>query len=95
MIKLKEDWSYKVRFNGTSRNAKEWLSDALRYLASRIDGRLSVAISMNSIPEICHRKNLDRLRKGFNHTERLFEGEVKSEAIEKGMRRVAPELYET
>jgi len=33
--------------------------------------------------------------RGFNHTERLFEGEVKSEVIEKGMRRVAPELYET
>ena len=52
MIKLKEDWSYKVRFNGTARNAKEWLSDALRQLASKIDGRhINELDSRNMSPE--------------------------------------------
>lgn len=90
---LKQKWNYKIRFNGKPFCIRDGIGDLIRRLASKIDGRMSVAISIETTPTLTTKTKIMLLKKGFNITEDLLEEELKMEASELLMKQQMPDLY--
>lgn len=94
MMTFSVKWRYQFVVNGKPQNWREKLAAYLRKLAGRVDGRVTAAIKISTHPDIGRQNKARCINKGFEHAQRMIEGEVKIVALERAMRLHMPQLYD-
>lgn len=93
-MKLNYTWTFRMG-GGQPKGWRERLAHVVRKFASLIDGRYPVPLVMESTPKISAGKKDDCLIAGAKLASKLFEDEVKTEAIEQAIKKLMPELFDT
>lgn len=76
-----------------SRTRRERIGGWLRRLASRIDGRVNLALAVDSCPPLGAIDRACAVRSGIEHMARGLQAMAVAEADELVLRRTRPELY--
>lgn len=84
-------WAFRVNAH---RSWRERLAGALRKLAQRIDGRLSLGIYIEATPEIGPDRRIACVMHGLAAMEAALDDEARAAAAEIVMRADYPQLYE-
>lgn len=72
---------------------RAWLAWGFRWLADAIDGKLSVALDVDSTPMLSPEEKAAAIQRGLVHAKDLFVELVKLKAVDEEMRGRLPELY--
>lgn len=93
MPRIDDKWWYLVSLGGRKLGYQARIAEFFRRLASRIDGRITIAITMKSDPEVSMETKCQCINRGFKLSEKLFIEEVKLQSIERGYRNSYPEHF--
>lgn len=88
---IKYKWMFEAGLGSTVR---ERIGNFIRSMASRIDGRVSVAITIESDPELPMLDKVMCVEHGLKHASRLFEKAVRLKCVDNKMPEVTPNLFE-
>lgn len=84
---------YRLRVNQAN-NWRDRFGNILRSLASRVDGRYSVAIEMISLPHLSEDENIRIINTGIDLMNDLQRQAVNHEAVDVISKKATPWLYE-
>jgi hypothetical protein len=87
-------WSWKFRANGTPKNLGERCGNVLRGIADKVDGRISVAMKIETTPKLDYNRIASCIQSGFKTIKQSLEHEVVLDATEDVFEVLNPELFE-
>lgn len=87
-------WSWRFRANGAPKNLGERCGNVLRGIADKVDGRISVAIKIETTPKLDYKRVASCIESGFKTIEQSLEHEVVLDATEDVLEVLHPELFE-
>lgn len=91
---ISEDWAYAVQIN-QALTWRERLGNWLRGLASRVDGRTSMAIRMTTTPPLDQAARLEVLHTGVSQIIQSAKEASLWAAQERLLQRACPDLFES
>jgi hypothetical protein len=92
MLTVGFEWRFQVN---QTKTVREWLGAALRSLACRVDGRLSLAIDIDTSPPISSQQKIECIKFGFGQMKIAIEDTVRAEATERILDVVMKEKHGT
>lgn len=100
MQQVGTEWSYRLEVNAhqlpghkPAWPAREMLANALRALAQRLDGRVSLAVRITTQPPISAEQRIECWRQATTAWERALHHTTHAESVEAELRRTAPQLW--
>lgn len=93
-MKHTASYTYKLHCNARSRHWRDRLGQWLRETAELLDGRRTLAVGMDSDPPVPVEVQTDVLRKGLEHTARLYKDAVADECVERLLKKAVPHVFD-
>lgn len=87
-------WSFIFRANGAPASMNERVGNVLRNLADKVDGRMTVAFSFKTTPQLEYTRLARCIESGFHTIQQSMEHEVVLDATEELFEELRPDLFE-
>lgn len=88
------NYTFSFKCNGPTKGWREFIGNALRTLAQKVDGRDSFGVHLESLPPLTGRERREVVLAGLNHMGRIQEQIVRLKATDSAMKENHPELFE-